>query len=103
MQLHDNIGVYTPSILAQLHEGATAKCPDIGRMQGRAAAQLERISKVCSAACLFTKYDNAMSTLLKHLGANVSSRHKSSRKLCFLFRILTETQESADLKIPRAP
>ena len=36
-----DIPLYTPSILAQLHEGATAKCPDIGRMRGREAAQLQ--------------------------------------------------------------
>ena len=34
-----------PSILAQLHEGATAKCPDIGRIPGRATAQLDRFLK----------------------------------------------------------
>ena len=33
MQLHENRGGI---FLAQLYEGATAKCPDIGRMPGRA-------------------------------------------------------------------
>ena len=43
-----HLATYTLSILAQLHEGATAKCPDIARMPGRAAAQLDRFLKYCT-------------------------------------------------------
>ena len=50
MQLHENRWVYNPSILAQLHEGATTRCPDIGRMPGRAAAQLDRFLKYVMSA-----------------------------------------------------
>ena len=41
----EGYGYIPPSILAQLDEGATAKCPDIGRIPGRATAQLDRFLK----------------------------------------------------------